>query len=103
MGWGLRPLWNKNGHEIFYYLPPGTMMSVPVETGASFKAGTPRVLFKGEYVAPVNRTQYSVTPDGGRFLMIKDAGAKPDSAALPQQINIVLNWIEELKQRVPVK
>ena len=79
-------------------------MSVPVETGASFKAGTPRVLFKGEYiVGNGDRTQYSVTPDGQRFLMIKDARAKPGSAPPPEQINVVLNWTEELKQRVPAK
>ncbi len=100
---GTRPSWNKNGREIFYYLPPGTMMLVPVETGTSFKAGVPRVLFKGDYPAPVNRTQYSVTPDGRRFLMIKDARAKFGIGALQQQVNIVLNWLEELKQRVPVK
>jgi Tol biopolymer transport system component len=99
---GTRPLWNKNGREIFYFLPPGIMMSVPVETGVSFKDGTPRVLFKGEYLTPQDRTPYSVTPDGQRFLMIKDASAKPGSTA-PAQINVVLNWTEELKQRVPVK
>ena len=93
---GTRPVWNNNGREIFYYLPPGIIMSVPVETGASFKAGTPRVLFKGEYLALQDRTQYSVTPDGQRFLMIKDATAKPGSAAPLQQINVVLNWLEEL-------
>jgi Tol biopolymer transport system component len=99
---GYRPLWNKNGREIFYFRVPGIMMSVPVETGTSFKAGAPRVLFKGEYFAGYNRTQYSVTPDGRRFLMIKNAAAKSKSA-LPQQINIVLNWFEELKERIPVK
>jgi Tol biopolymer transport system component/predicted Ser/Thr protein kinase len=99
---GERPLWNKNGRELFYFLPPGIMMSVPIETSPSFKAGTPKVLFKGEYFSRANGTQYSVTPDGNRFLMMKDAAAKPGSAPLPQQIDVVLNWFEELKQRVPV-
>jgi eukaryotic-like serine/threonine-protein kinase len=100
---GTRPLWNKNGREIFYFLEPGIMMSVPVETGTSFKAGTPRELFRGEYLATLSKTQYSVTPDGQRFLMIKDAAARPGSSPSPQQISIVLNWFEELKQRVPKK
>jgi eukaryotic-like serine/threonine-protein kinase len=95
---GTRPEWNKNGREIFYIQPHGIMMSVPVETGASFKAGQSRILFKGEY-----QEFSSVTPDGLRFLMIKDADLKPADAAPPQQINVVLNWIEELKQRVPNK
>jgi len=78
-------------------------MSVPVETGTSFKAGSPTVVFRGDYPVIQNGTQYSVTPDGKRFLMIKDAAVKPGAGAPPQQINIVLNWIEELKQRVPPK
>ena len=97
-------MWNNNGRELFYFLQPGIMMSIPVETGASFKkAGTPRVLFKGEYMSLQDRTQYSVTRDGRRFLMIKDASAKPGNAAAPTQINVVLNWLEELKKRVPKK
>jgi hypothetical protein len=47
----------------------------------------------------------SISPDGKRFLMIKSpasTGAAP-SAAGPREISIVLNWLEELKQRVPVK
>ena len=39
-------------------------------------------------------------PDGQRFLMIKAAGPEGGAAT---QINVVLNWFEELKQRVPVK
>jgi serine/threonine protein kinase/Tol biopolymer transport system component len=100
---GERPLWSENGRELFYFLSPGIMMSVPIETSPSFKAGAPKVLFKGEYQSPANATQYSVTPDGKRFLMMKDAAAKPGSAPLTQQINIVLNWFEELKERVPVE
>jgi hypothetical protein len=41
---------------------------------------------------------YDVSPDGQRFLMIKpnDAGD-----AAPAQINVVLNWFEELKRLAP--
>ena len=39
------------------------------------------------------------TPDGQRFLMIKDR----EQATAITQINIVLNWFEELKKRVPTK
>ncbi len=95
---GSRPLWNQNGRELYYYLPPGIVMAVPVETGTSFKAGSPKVVFKGEYLS-----LQSLTRDGQRFLMIKDAAAKPDINPAWQRINIVLNWTEELKQRVPGK
>ncbi len=48
---------------------------------------------------------WDISPDGRRFLMMKDdqaPGAAP-AAPAPGKINIVVNWLEELKQRVPVK
>jgi len=41
--------------------------------------------------------------DGKRFLMMKESGSSASAARGPRRINIVLNWTEELKQRVPVK
>jgi len=47
-------------------------------------------------------TNYDVTPDG-RFLGVVDATLpQPGNTSAPQ-IQVVLNWFEELKQRVPVK
>ena len=43
-----------------------------------------------------NTVNYAVTPDGQRFLMIKESEEQTAT-----QINVVLNWFEELKQRVP--
>ena len=46
---------------------------------------------------------YDITPDGKSFVVVlpKSQGS-PDKAPL-EQINITLGWVEELKQRVPVK
>jgi hypothetical protein len=77
------------------------MMAVAVTTGSSFSAAKPTVLFEGEYEAtvfPQIATAYDVTPDGQRFLMVKQI-AQPESA--PAQINVVLNWFEELRRLVP--
>jgi hypothetical protein len=43
---------------------------------------------------------YDVSPDGQRFLMIKDIAG--DQTA-PNRMVIVVNWIEELKALVPTK
>ncbi len=51
------------------------------------------------YVAPF--PVYDLTADSQRFVMVQQA-AITDSEAEPTQINIVLNWFEELKERVPV-
>ena len=44
------------------------------------------------------RADYDITADGQRFLMIK--GSEQQA---PNQINIVLNWFEELKRLVPTE
>ncbi len=97
-GGGTRPLWARSGRELFYYVPPGTIVAVPIEAGSAFAAGTPRPLSTGDYLAPTASRQYDVSPDGQRFLMIK---AAPGEAAAPPQLIVVQNWLEELKRLVP--
>ena len=92
---GTEPLWSPNGKELFYR-NQDRMMAVSIQTEPTFDAGAPEVLFERAYaLAPVNLfSNYDVDAQG-RFLMIKgkDQG--------PGQINVVLNWFEELKRLVP--
>ncbi len=95
---GTEPVWNPNGRELFYR-SGDKMMAVDIATQPGFAAGTPRMLFEGPYEpAPVPIDNYDVSPDGQRFLMIKPS---EQAQAAPTQINVVLNWFEELKRRVP--
>jgi serine/threonine-protein kinase len=97
---GTEPVWNHNGQELFYR-SGDKMMAVDVATQPSFVAGKPRMLFQRQYVAnlpPGAFPFYDVSPDGQRFLMLKPV---EQSQAGPTQINVVLNWFEELKRRVP--
>ncbi len=59
--------------------------------------GQPAVLFTGNYLNDPGRGQYDVAPDGKRFLMMKEDTAQQEAG----QINVVLNWFEELKRLVP--
>jgi hypothetical protein len=96
---GTEPTWNRNGHEIFYRNGP-EMMAVDISTQASFTAGRPKKLFEAPYQSLAATTpSYSVSPDGQRFLMLK----APQQQESLTQINIVQNWFEELKRRVPEK
>jgi len=102
-GGGESPLWSPDSRALFY-LNGEAVMEVPVDTKSTFSAGKPTILFRGTYVAGYREApSWDIHPDGKRFLMIKPPGAAPPTAALPRKINIVLNWFEELKQRVPVK
>lgn len=105
-GGGRQPLWARNSQELFYLAPPnGALMSVRVERGSTWTAGTPTKLIDGQYYFgggdPVPRT-YDVSPDGQKFLMIKEARPAGD-APPPPQLVIVQNWLEELKRLVPTK
>ena len=96
---GTRPLSARNGRELFYYVLPGVVMTVPVVDGVSFAAGAPKVVFKWTYLAPFAGLMYDVSPDGRRFLMLKNAES---GDAPPPQLVVVENWFDELKRLVPV-
>ncbi len=98
---GTEPLWNRNGRELFYR-SGNKMMAVPIATQPAFAPSKPTILFEKEYAAsqfPATGIAYDVSPDGQRFLMVKEG----DQAAAPTQINVVLNWFDELKRLAPPK
>jgi serine/threonine-protein kinase len=101
---GQAPVWRKAGREILYYKATGTgrwtMMSVDVSTSPSFKAGTPRPLVDVAFRHGQPFRNYDVSPDGERFLVVREI---KESQKPINEINFVLNWFEELKERVPIR
>ena len=80
-------------------------MRVGVGRGPTWAATAPTKLFEGHYGADAfhsGRT-YDVSPDGRRFLMIKDGAQSAIRTRRPASMVVVLNWLEELKQRVPTR
>jgi hypothetical protein len=74
-------------------------MAVSVETEPTLKLGTPRSLFLNKYVGI-----FDIHPDGERFLMLRlaEVGDDESTEEIAPKINIVVNWFEELKDRVRV-
>ena len=68
-------------------------MAVSIETKPSFKAGQPRLLFEGPYFESGH--DIAVTPDGKGFILIRES----DTQTGPREMQVVVNWLEELKQR----
>ncbi|MBN1569172.1 MAG: serine/threonine-protein kinase [Acidobacteria bacterium] len=96
IGGGNSPLWSPDSRELFYR-NADSVMAVAVEDEPTFRLGKPVRLFPDTYVEWNTSTDlhpWDIHPDGKRFLLMK--GSDP----APQQINIVLNWTEELKRRV---
>ena len=103
---GRRPLWARDGQELFYLAQTAgttsTLMRVPVEVRSTvWSAGTPVALFQGRYHTGTQGRTYDVSPDGRRFLMVKEAGA--DQSDARPHIIVVQHWFEELKRLVPTK
>ena len=99
---GTRPAWARSGRELFYLDASNTLTSVVVSTsGPTFSAGKPATVFDTKYVESNPSRHYDVSADGQRFLMIKES-ATGDPTATPASMVVVLNWFEELKQRVPM-
>ena len=95
---GTEPVWNPDGRELFYR-DGRKMMSVEVSTQTGFTTGKPRMLFEGPYLpSPATTPNYDVSHDGQHFLMLKSSNTGDEAAT---QINVVFNWFEELKHRVP--
>jgi serine/threonine-protein kinase len=99
------PLWSPDGQELFYLkLNSRQLMGIDITTDAAFAFGNEQALgIRGFLLSGIDTRPYDITPDGQRFLMVFPADQADPGAETPdEQINIVLNWFEELKERVPV-
>jgi serine/threonine-protein kinase len=93
---GTQPAWNRNGEELFYR-NGNKMMVVAVSTRPDPVLSQPHELFEQRYsFFTITIPNYDVSLDGQRFVMVKDESGSG-------RLNVVLNWTEELKQRVPTK
>jgi len=82
--------------DELFYRRGNSILSVRVRTEGLFDAGAPVPPFEGPYEpdrsTAMGHTNYDVTPDGRRFLMVRSGPEDAD-----RQIRVVLNWAEELK------
>jgi eukaryotic-like serine/threonine-protein kinase len=100
------PAWNPRGGELFFVAPKDkeSIRLMAVTVGNDGRVGRPVPLFDispdlGFACVPVRC--YDVTADGQRFIAVQ---LLPREAPPPvTQINLILNWVEELKAKVPVR
>ena len=104
---GIWPLWSPNGDRLFYR-PPAlggvlTVRSVDVVTAPDFAFRNEQTLPIEGFAVVAFYRDYDIMPDGERLVMVFPAGQTELGEAPPPQINMVLNWFEELKERVPTE
>ena len=73
-------------------------MAVEIQEGPPVTASPPNMLFRGPYFLYSYIPSYDIHPDGKRFLMVKLPEGPQNN-----QIKMVLDWFEELKEKVPVR
>jgi len=96
---GGAPRWSPDGKQLFYRRGDAFLVA-SVTSAGPLSVSDSRKLFEIR-AAPGSSTQipsYGVSPDGRRFLV-----RILDPRAIPTQINVVQNWFEELKAKVPVR
>jgi len=89
---GVQPKWKRDGRELYYLLPDGTLMAVEMTVSATIEPGTPRPLFHTRLTPSGITDQYAVTADGQRFLVLTPVGDAPETP-----ITVVFNWTAALK------
>jgi Tol biopolymer transport system component len=86
---GSRPVWSRDGKELYYIAADRKLMVATVKAGTRFETGTPLPLFDVRQGAT---RFFDVTPDGRRFLLID-----PLPEAVTPPITLLVNWTAALR------
>ena len=96
---GGRSLWSPDGKEILFIPAPSQLFAASIRTAPAFSVTATVSLPRRFGVAPPGSPRpYDILPDG-RIVGV-DAAAQVNEAGA-QQLQVVLNWFEEVKRRVP--
>jgi serine/threonine-protein kinase len=97
---GGRPLWSRDGKELFFVPAPSQFFSVSVRTDPNFGFTSPVAVPRRFGIAPPGGPRpYDILPDG-RLVSVDAAPTAGDQRSQP--IQVVLNWFEELNAKMPV-
>lgn len=99
---GHHPVWTRDGKQLILDVARTRLVAVDIRTAGGFAFGKPASVPRGDLEgAPAGPREWDILPDGGLIGVVMGdlSEGKPQS----QQIDIVLNWFTQLKQRVPVR
>ena len=96
---GGRPMYSRDGKELFFVPAPGKFMVVSVRTDPVF-GFTPPVPIQRRFglAPPMNPRPYDILPDG-RIVAVNAVTSEGDHR--PGQIHVVINWFQELRAKLP--
>jgi serine/threonine-protein kinase len=89
---GTQPAWSRAGRELLFLDGDHHLTSVSTDTtGTTLRYGGPVRLLQTAYITPEIFRSYDVSPDGQRFVFLKEA-ATPSHAG----VVVVQHWQDEL-------
>jgi Tol biopolymer transport system component len=100
-GGGTDPVWEPGGGAV-YYISAGALWRADIE-GDGIRSR--RRLFEGSWIIRPNGIPFAnwdVHPDGRSYVFVKapSDGGGSDDASVSLQLEVVVNWFEELRQLV---
>ena len=96
---GLAPLWAPDNRTIYYWNQDWTkLMAMEITVEPNISVGKPHQLFQFPTGSVSWVRSYDISADGSKFLIPGRAEIKPVEII---RLNLVQNWFEELKQKVP--
>jgi serine/threonine-protein kinase len=104
---GAWPVWAPGGGELIYRLSNAVSASPKINAVTITTKPVPAFTSEKELIIqgflPVtNYREYDIMPNGKELVMVVPLAQQGSALLLPSSIHVVLNWVEELKQRVPV-
>ena len=100
---GYYPFWSKSGDRLFYRnanSPFGVRLrAVDIETTPEFRFTNETLLAPEGFIVETGYRDFDVVADGSELLMVFPI--EQDDAPLPE-VAVVLNWTQELLERVPL-
>jgi Tol biopolymer transport system component len=98
---GGHPFWSPDGKELFYNSGPAQTSVVGITTRPSFAFGAAAMIPAGLLNRnPSNSPRYSDITRDGKFIGVIAADQTQSGTPAAPQIQVVLNWFEDLKQRM---
>jgi serine/threonine-protein kinase len=96
-GGGTQPAWSRSGRELYYITADRYLAQLSVQSAAGFTASKPKtVLDVQQFLVRSPGRSYDISPDGRRFLMIRESAV----AGVQAQLVFVENWFDELRSRL---
>ncbi|MBW3670170.1 MAG: hypothetical protein KY432_00705, partial [Acidobacteria bacterium] len=97
-GGGSAPLWSPDGRSLYFIDGTSNLMRVPTDLRDGFRSGSPQKMFALERGPSSFSFDFDLTSDGTKFLFRESADRTPF-----QRLNVVLNWIDSVEERLPAR